>query len=255
MNYLELAKKCALDAGDLLLKYLGKIGSYELKSHNSLLTEADLESENLIIGEIKSYFPEHSFHAEESGRDINDSGYLWLIDPLDGTTNFAHSYPFFSVSIALQVNGTVEVGVVYDPVKHELFYAEKGRGSFLNDKQIAVSIVSSLDQSHLVTGFVHEHRWMVEKNLKYFEKFILSSQAVRRDGSAALDLCYVASGRYDGFWEMGLNPWDTAAGVLIAREAGGIVTDFTSNDFKLESYELLASNNLIHKNMVDMLKD
>lgn len=253
MKYLELAKKCALDAGDLLMKYLGKTGRYELKSHNSLLTEADIESENLIIGEIKSYFPEHSFHAEESGRNINDSGYLWLIDPLDGTTNFAHTYPFFSVSIALQVSGIVEIAVVYDPVKKELFYAEKGRGSYLNDRQIFVSKVSSLNESHLVTGFVHEHKWVIEKNLKHFEKFILNSQAVRRDGSAALDLCYIASGRYDGFWEMGLNPWDTAAGVLIVREAGGTVTDFASNDFKLESYELLASNNLIHKSMLDLL--
>lgn len=253
MNYLELAKQSAVEAGNLLMSYLGKIEDYELKSHNSILTEADLASEKLIIDRIRSQYPNHSLHAEESGRKINDSGYIWLIDPLDGTTNFAHSYPFFSVSIALQVNGKLELGVVYDPVKKELYCAERGKGSLLNDKKIAVSSVDSLKSSHLVTGFVHEHEWMVEKNLNYFEKFILNSQAVRRDGSAALDLCYVACGRYDGFWELGLNPWDTAAGVLIVREAGGRVTDFSNTEFKLESPELLATNNQVHKNMMDLL--
>jgi len=255
MNYLELAKQSAVEAGNLLMSYLGKINSYELKSHNSILTEADLASEKLIIDKIKSQYTDHSFHAEESGRKINNSGYIWLIDPLDGTTNFAHTYPFFSVSIALQVNGSIELGVVYDPVKNELFCAQKDKGSFLNDNKIGVSMVNSLKASHLVTGFVHEHEWMIQKNLKYFEKFIMNSQAVRRDGSAALDLCYVACGRYEGFWELGLNPWDTAAGVLIVREAGGKVTDFADTEFSLESYELLATNTHVHNSMMDFLNE
>jgi myo-inositol-1(or 4)-monophosphatase len=253
MNYLDLATKSALQAGDLLLRYFGKIDSYELKSPKSILTEADTRAEELIIGKIKSFYPGHGFVAEESGEDINNSEYVWIIDPLDGTTNFAHAYPFFSISIALQIDGVLQLGVIYDPIKKELFHAEAGQGSYLNNKSISVSKVDNLEHSHLVTGFVYEHDWMVKKNLRYFESFIYKSQAVRRDGSAALDLCYVACGRYDGFWEMDLNPWDTAAGVLIVREAGGMVTDFSGSDFKLESVQLLASNKILHEDMKAVL--
>jgi len=253
MKFIDLATQSALQAGDLLLGYFGKIDSYELKSPKSIVTEADTRSEELIIGKIRSFYPGHGFVAEESGENINDSDCIWIIDPLDGTTNFAHAYPFFSISIALQIDGVLEVGVIYDPISKELFYAEKGKGSYLNGEKISVSKVDNLEHSHLVTGFVYEHEWMVKKNLKHFESFIYKSQAVRRDGSAALDLCYVACGRFDGFWEMGLNPWDTAAGVLIVREAGGIVTDFSGIDFKLESVELLASNKILHDDMKAVL--
>ena len=253
MKFIDLATQSALQAGDLLLGYFGKIDSYELKSPKSIVTEADTRSEELIIGKIKSFYPGHGFIAEESGENINDSEFIWIIDPLDGTTNFAHAYPFFSISIALRIDGVLELGVIYDPVTKELFSAEAGKGAFLNGKKISVSKVDDLEHSHLVTGFVYTHDWMVKKNLKHFENFIYKSQAVRRDGSAALDLCYVACGRFDGFWEMGLNPWDTAAGVLIVREAGGIVTDFSGIDFKLESVELLASNKILHDDMKAVL--
>ncbi len=253
MKFIDLATQSALKAGDLLLEYFGKIDSYELKSPKSIVTEADTRSEELIIGKIKSFYPGHGFIAEESGENINDSACIWIIDPLDGTTNFAHAYPFFSISIALRIDGVLELGVIYDPVTKELFSAEAGKVAFLNGKQISVSKVDDLEHSHLVTGFVYKHDWMIKKNLKHFENFIYKSQAVRRDGSAALDLCYVACGRFDGFWEMGLNPWDTAAGVLIVREAGGIVTDFSGIDFKLESVELLASNKILHDDMKAVL--
>ncbi|NIP38313.1 MAG: inositol monophosphatase [Candidatus Dadabacteria bacterium] len=253
MNYLDLAKKSALLAGDLLLKYLGKITSYELKSPKSVVTEADTRAEDLIIRTIKAACPDHGILAEESGDNINNAEYVWIIDPLDGTTNFAHAYPFFSVSIALEIEGVVKIGVIYDPVKKELFSAEQGRGAYLNDKPISVSRVDDLEISHLVTGFVYEHDWMVKKNLKHFEDFIYKSQAVRRDGSAALDLCYVACGRFDGFWEMGLNPWDTAAGALILREAGGVVTNFSGTEFTLDSVELLGSNKVLHEDMIKVL--
>ncbi len=253
MNYLDLAMKSALEAGDLLLQYLGKITSYELKSPKSVLTEADTAAEELIINKIKAQYPDHGILAEESGDNIKGAKNIWIIDPLDGTTNFAHAYPFFSVSIALQIDGEVVVGVIYDPVKKELFSAQKGKGAMLNNLPISVSNVDDLEISHLVTGFVYEHDWMVKKNLKHFEDFIYKSQAVRRDGSAALDLCYVACGRFDGFWEMGLNPWDIAAGVLILREAGGIVTNFSGDEFTLDSVELLGNNKVLHEDMLKIL--
>ena len=253
MKFIDLATQSALQAGDLLLGYFGKIDSYKLKSPKSIVTEADTRSEELIIGKIKSFYPGHGFIAEESGENINDSEYIWIIDPLDGTTNFAHAYPFFSISIALRIDGVLELGVIYDPVTKELFSAEAGNGAYLNGKKIFVSKVDDLEHSHLVTGFVHEHEWMIEKNLKHHQNFIYKSQAVRRDGSAALDLCYVACGRFDGFWEMGLNSWDTAAGVLIVREAGGIVSDFSGDEFSLEFVELLASNKILHDDMKAVL--
>lgn len=255
MEYLDLAKKAALSAGDVLLNYLGRIDTYELKSQKNLLTEADTASEKLIKSVVKDSFPSHDILAEESGLEENDSDYLWLIDPLDGTTNFAHAYPFFSVSIGLKVKGELAIGVVYDPVKKELFSAEADRGAYLNDKKITVSNVDDLEYAHLVTGFVHSHDWMIEQNLRHFCNFIHSAQAVRRDGSAALDLCYVACGRFDGFWELGLNPWDTAAGVLIVREAGGKVTNFSGQNFQLESADMLSSNSRLHNKMMDVLKE
>ena len=254
MKFIDLATQSALEAGKVLLGYFGKIDKYELKSPKSVLTEADTAAEELIINKIKSVYPDHGFLAEESGRTNNNSEYIWIIDPLDGTTNFAHAYPFFSISIALEINGVLELGVVYDPIKNELFHAETGKGSYLNDQKINISNVDSLEGSLLVTGFVHEQDWMITKNLQYLERFIYKSQAFRRDGSAALDLCYVACGRFDGFWEMGLNPWDTAAGVLMVKEAGGKVTEFSGNDFKLESLEILASNGIIHDGMKNLLE-
>lgn len=209
---------------------LGKVRDIKFKAKNSLVTEVDKLSEDLIISIIKDSFPSHDIFAEESGRHSSGSEYLWLIDPLDGTTNYAHAYPFFSVSIALEVRGVLEVGLVYDPVKDELFTAERGKGALLNGRPIGVSNAARVEESHLCTGFVHEDEWMVEENIIHFADFIRRARAVRRDGSAALDLCYVACGRFDGFWELGLNPWDTAAGVLIVGEAGGRVSLFSSDE-------------------------
>lgn len=253
MIYISVAEKAAREAGELLRTNLGKVKEITLKGKNSLVTEVDRLSEEIIVECIKRSFPSHDIFAEESGRRSTSSEYVWIIDPLDGTTNYAHGYPFFSVSIALEVGGELKAGVVYDPVKDEMFSAELGRGAFMNGEEIRVSASSRLDESHLVTGFVHDDAGMVEENLRHFSDFIWRARAVRRDGSAALDLCYVACGRFDGFWELGLNPWDTAAGVLIVEESGGRVTDFTGDDYSIYVKEMLASNSVIHSEMIDVL--
>lgn len=253
MNYLEVAEKTAREAGVVLLENLGKVKKIEFKAKNSLVTEVDKLSEEIIINNIKKSFPSHDIFAEESGRHSENSDYLWLIDPIDGTTNYAHAYPFFSISIALEVKGEVEIGLVYDPVKDEMFTAEAGKGAYLNGELIKVSKSDSIEHSHVCTGFMHEVEWMVEVNIKHFGNFIRRARAVRRDGSAALDVCYVACGRFDGFWELGLNPWDTAAAVLILKEAGGQVTTFSGDEYSIYIKEILASNSIIHGQMMEIL--
>lgn len=254
MDYIGLAQKAALGAGELLRENFGKVLDIEYKAKNSLVTEIDRISEELIIEIIRDKFPSHSIFAEESGRDGRDSGHLWIIDPLDGTTNYTHTYPFFSVSIALEIDGEIKLGVVYDPLKNEMFSGEKGDGASLNNRPMKVSVTSSVEESCLCTGFIHTKDWMVEENLKHFGNFIRRSRALRRDGSAALDLCYVACGRFDGFWELGLNPWDTAAGFLICEEANGLVTDFSGKRFDVHNQELVATNGKIHDEMIRVLK-
>lgn len=253
MNYLEVAENTAREAGVVLLDNLGRVKEIEFKAKNSLVTEVDKLSEKIIISNIKSNFPEHGIFAEESGRDGIESEYVWLIDPIDGTTNYAHAYPFFSISIALEVNGEVEVGLVYDPVKDEMFTAEKGKGASLNGEPISVSKSDEIQHCHVCTGFMHEVEWMVEANIKHFGNFIRRARAVRRDGSAALDICYVACGRFDGFWELGLNPWDTAAAVLILKEAGGHVCKFTGETYSIYDKEILASNSIVYEQMMEIL--
>ncbi len=253
MEYLKIAEKAAREAGKIHLQNLGKVKEIEFKAKNSLVTEVDKLSEELIISIIKDSFPAHDIFAEESGKHITDSDYLWLVDPLDGTTNYAHAYPFFSVSIALEVKGIVEAGLVYDPVKDEMFTAHRGKGAYLNGASISVSPTECIDECHLCTGFVHENDQIVEENLRHFSNFIRTAQAVRRDGSAALDLCYVACGRFDGFWELGLNPWDTAAGALIVQEAGGSVSLFSGAEYSIYVKEILATNNKIQDQMKDVL--
>ncbi|MEW6145143.1 MAG: inositol monophosphatase family protein [Thermodesulfobacteriota bacterium] len=251
--YIGVAEKAAREAGDILKANLGKVKDITFKGKNSLVTEVDTLSEETIVECIKRSFPSHDIFAEESGRRSTGSDHVWIIDPLDGTTNYAHGYPFFSVSIALEVGGAVKAGVVYDPVKDEMFSAELGGGAFMNGEEIRVSGSTRLDESHLVTGFVHDDPEMVVKNLGHFSDFVWRARAVRRDGSAALDLCYVACGRFDGFWELGLNPWDTAAGVLIVEEAGGLVTNFTGDEYSIYVKEILASNRGIHSEMIEVL--
>jgi myo-inositol-1(or 4)-monophosphatase len=253
VDYLDVARKAALEAGDLLKGYLGKVGEVEYKAKNSLVTEADRVAEDLIIRLIKKTYPAHGILAEESGIQRQGSNYLWIVDPLDGTTNFAHTYPFFSVSIALEIDGEVKIGLIYDPIKDEMFIGERGGGARMNDKKIVVSDTLKVEESNLCTGFIHTADWMVEENLTHFANFIRGARAVRRDGSAALDLCYVACGRYDGFWELGLNPWDTAAGYLIVEEAGGRVTKFGGERYNINDQEIIASNGKIHEEMMNML--
>ncbi len=253
MNYLEVAEETAREAAKVLLENLGKVKEIEFKAKNSLVTEVDKLSEKIIISNIKKNFPTHDIFAEESGKDLSDSDYLWLIDPIDGTTNYAHAYPFFSISIALEVKGEVIAGLVYDPVKDEMFTAEKGKGAFLNGEPISVSKSDEINHSHLCTGFMHEVEWMVEANIRHFGNFIRRARAVRRDGSAALDLCYVACGRFDGFWELGLNPWDTAAAVLIVKEAGGHLCKFNGDAYSIYDKEILATNSIIDEQMMEIL--
>jgi myo-inositol-1(or 4)-monophosphatase len=253
VNYLEVAEDTAREAGKVLIENLGKVKEIEFKAKNSLVTEVDKLSEKIIIGNIKKYFPTHDVFAEESGRDSENSDYLWLIDPIDGTTNYAHAYPFFSISIALEVKGEVVAGLVYDPVKDEMFTAEKGKGAFLNGNPIKVSKSDEIKHAHVCTGFMHEVEWMVETNIRHFGNFIRRARAVRRDGSAALDLCYVACGRFDGFWELGLNPWDTAAAVLIVKEADGHVSTFSGGEYSIYDKEILATNSIIDDQMIEIL--
>jgi len=253
LSYLEVAEKAAREAGKVLKDNLGKVKEIEYKAKNSLVTEVDNLSEELIIKIIKSSFPSHDIFAEESGRDKRTSSHVWIIDPLDGTTNYAHTYPVFSVSIALEVEGIIRLGIVYDPMREEFFSAELGNGAYMNSKGIKVSQTRIVEESLLCTGFTHENEWMVDENLRHFENFIRRARALRRDGSAALDLCYVACGRYDGFWELGLHPWDTAAGFLVLKEAGGLVTDFSNKEFSIYDEEILATNGIIHDEMISVI--
>ncbi|MFY9270870.1 MAG: inositol monophosphatase family protein, partial [Candidatus Manganitrophaceae bacterium] len=197
--------------------------------------------------------PDHQILAEEGHDRTGASPYRWVIDPLDGTTNYTHHFPFFCVSIGVEIKGKVHLGVVFDPVRNELFFAEKGKGAFLNGRPIRVSAVRALRESLLVTGFVREVQ-TDPVNFDPFINFTMRVQGVRRTGSAALDLCYVACGRFDGFWELKLHPWDTAAGSIILTEAGGRLTDFSGKGYSIYDKEMLASNGKLHRQMIDVLQ-
>lgn len=246
----------ARDAGGVLVDRLGRTLQVSNKGAIDLVTEADLASEKLIIERIRSHYPRHAILAEESGASeiIGDVAgeWKWIIDPLDGTTNYAHGYPCFCVSIGLERNGKLELGVVYDPMRNEMFAAERGQGATLNDRPIRVSDVAELNRAMLCTGFPYDVRERPDF-ARDFSNFTMEAQAVRRDGSAALDLAYVASGRFDGFWEDGLNAWDLAAGVLLIEEAGGSVTDFRGGPLDIYSPRVIASNGLVHQSMMRVL--
>lgn len=252
---LELAIRAAREAGALLLDGLGRRIEVSHKGPIDLVTEVDLASEALITDLISTHYPRHAILAEEEGAMGAAPGaeYRWLVDPLDGTTNYAHGYPCFCVSIAVERRGEVVVGVVYDPTRDELFVAEKGAGARLNNRAVRVSDTAPLAASLLVTGFPYAISEQEFTNLGHFHDFSLHGQAVRRDGSAALDLCYVSCGRFDGFWELALKPWDTAAGTLIVTEAGGRVTGFAGQPFDNQTPECLASNGRIHDEMIAVL--
>ncbi len=251
------AIRAAKEAGKIILHYYSKnVNAMSKGNTYDLVTEADLAAENKIVSIIKQKFPDHSLLTEESGEEIHKSDYCWIIDPLDGTNNFYHKFPMFCVSIALYKKGKPLIGVVFDPLKRELFYAEKGEGSFLNNKRINVSNVNSLSKSLLALGFYYERGLLMRKTLGQMEKFFCENvHGMRRTGSAALDLCYTACGRFDGYWELKLNPWDYAAGSLILTEAGGRITDVQGKRYSLMMGNVAASNRKIHKQMIKILNE
>jgi len=250
---LNFAIQTARDAGAILAERLGR-ARVTNKGTIDLVTEADFASEKLIIERIKSYYPRHAILAEESGQSerAGAAEWKWIIDPLDGTTNYAHGYPSFCVSIGLEHNGAMALGVVYDPTRDEVFAAERGEGATLNGRRIHVSEHEDLNASLICTGFPYDVR---ERNdfARHFFNFIMHAQGVRRDGSAALDLAYVACGRFDGFWEEGLHPWDVAAGVILVEEAGGRVSHYDGRPFDIYTPPIVASNGLIHEPMMRVL--
>lgn len=254
---LTIAVEAAQLAGRFLKQNVGKVYEIHHKGgqERNLVTEIDRKSEEIIISTIRRHYPSHGILAEEGGGRRNGSSpYKWIIDPLDGTTNFTHGLPVYCISIAVEFNGEVIVGVIYDPNLDELFTAEKGRGAYLNGKRIAVSKTSSLRQSLLVTGFPYNIAENPNHAIERFVNFLVQAQAVRRMGSAAIDLAYVAAARYDGFWEVALNPWDMAAGALMVQEAGGTLSDFAGGAFSIYQKEIVASNGLIHDEMLDVLR-
>lgn len=253
-DFLEIAEKAARKAGRILIELRSADLQIRKKGVVDLVTDADKKSENLIRDIIKSAFPHHSFRAEEGTQSAGDSGYLWLVDPLDGTTNYAHGFPVFCVSIGLLKNNEIIAGCVYNPCLDECFTAEKDRGAYLNGMRISVSQTAKLDDALLATGFPYDIRVSDDNNLREFAAFYRKAQAVRRAGAAALDLAYVACGRLDGFWEFKLSPWDIAAGILLVEEAGGKVTSWTAGKADIFEGEILVSNRLIHDQMVEVLK-
>lgn len=254
---LEIAIEAAKTAGRFLKYNLGHVKNVKNKfgQEKNLVTEIDKGSEKIILGILKENFPEHSILSEEGGgKKKPASRYKWVIDPLDGTTNYTHGFPVFSVSIGLEEDGEMLLGVVYDPNFDELFAAERGKGAFLNGVRIHVSRQKELRKSMLVTGFPYNVAEKPGNLVRHFTEFLVKSQAVRRMGSAAIDLAYVAAGRYEGFWEASLNPWDAAAGVLILQEAGGKVTNYAGKKYSIYQPELVSSNGLVHAQMLQILK-
>ncbi len=243
----------AYGGGEILNKYFGNISSVRKKGIIDLVTEADLESEREIIASIRKVFPGHSILAEESGYSDGTKDHQWIIDPLDGTTNFAHRLPIYAISIAFTVKGETIMGMVLNPASGEFFTATRGQGARLNGKPIRVSSIDRMIDTLLVTGFPYDTADIFEDLMVRFTTCLKATQGIRRLGSAALDLCYVACGRFDSFWEQNLKPWDTAAGALIVSEAGGKVTDFTGRIFRPEKKQILATNARVHKDMLKLL--
>jgi len=250
----SFAINLAQTAGNLLKGMFSQKHQIQYKGDINIVTEADKMSEDLIIGEIRRQFPDHGILSEESDAIIGAETIRWIIDPLDGTTNYAHGYPVFCVSIAVEKDGQVMLGVIYDPTREDLFVAQHEEGAYLNGEKICVSSVSNLSHALLATGFPYDIRDSKNNNLDYFNKMATNVQAIRRAGAAALDLAYLAAGRFDGFWELKLKPWDTAAGCLMVKEAGGRISDLGGNHWNIYSPHLLASNDLIHQQIINVLQ-
>ena len=253
-EYLPKLSAIAREAGALLMEYFDRNIKIEYKGDADLVTAADRKSEALIRDRIRQTWPRHDVLGEEEGLRDTGSEFRWYVDPLDGTTNFAHGFPVFCVSMALQHKQVTVAGVCYDPTRDEMFAAERGKGATLNGRPIHVSKTAKLAESLVGTGFP-SHKRHKNPNIHFYHQITLRSHGVRRAGSAALDLCYVACGRMDGFWEFNLNPWDTAAGVLMVEEAGGRVSDFSDGPFQLNSRETMASNGLIHEALMHEFRE
>ncbi len=247
---LNIAIRAARNAGDLIQRSSENIGQLKInkKTKNDFVSEVDRMAEQEVINVIKHAYPEHSILAEESGAHQGND-YTWVIDPLDGTTNYLHGYPQYAVSIALKVKGKIEVGVIYDPLRDELFTAEKGGGAMLNNRRIRVTTQTDLNSALIGTGFPFKYPQHLEAYINMFRPLTLNTAGVRRAGSAALDLAYLAAGRLDGFWEIGLMEWDMAAGILMVQESGGVITDFSFNDQYLKSGNLIAGNPKMHQSL------
>lgn len=251
-----LLKSALLKSGSILRRHFGKV-SYKQKRRADLLTVADLESQKSILSAIRRSFPQDDYKAEEESEKLSGAEYLWVIDPLDGTTNFAHGYPVSCVSIGVLKRGEPRLGGVYDPFRDELFLAMKGKGAFLNGERMGVSKEARVSRSLLITGFAYDRAERADYYLRRFKAFITRSHDVRRSGSAALDMAWVAAGRADGFWEYELNPWDVAAGALLISEAGGKVTDLDGRpwtDWRSMGRRTLATNGKIHREMTSILR-
>ena len=254
-EYLNFAKELAIDSGKILSKHFGNIKSINQKSTNiDLVTNADLESEAFIVKAIQNKFPDHTIIAEENQLKAKNSDFRWVIDPLDGTTNFVHNLPIFAVSIGLQYKKKTVVGVVYNPAADKLFFASLNNGAYLNNNKISVSSSKTLSESLIVTGFpyLHDKKW--DKSFILFKDFYSRTQGVRRLGAAALDLCFVAMGRFEAFYEFHLKPWDICAGALIVQESGGVVTDWDGANYPKSGIRILSSNRHVHNEMLEVLK-
>lgn len=253
---LPIAVAAAREAGALIKEHFGKVHHVTYKGVIDPVTEVDLASEALICRHLKAAFPDHAILAEEmGGKPWDTPGALWIIDPLDGTKNFAHNFPHVGVSIGLLYDGMPEVGVVYDPLRDELFTAQRGKGAALNGKSLHVSAVADLADALLGTGFPYDSRTAADNNTRRLDHFLRRSQGIRRAGAAVLDLAYVACGRLDGFWELGLKPWDVTAGMLLVLEAGGRVTDFKDRPLPLGGSHVVASNGWIHEAMLRVIRE
>jgi len=252
-NYLKEAEGIAKRTGEMLRENINTSAEIFFKGAVDLVTDFDNRAQNMIFDHLSACFHDHDFMGEEGLSKNRGEEFRWIIDPLDGTTNYAHGFPIFCVSIALECKGEIVLGVVYDPMRREMFSAVKEESAFLNGKKIQVSSIYDLDKSLVATGFPYDLRESKVNNIDHFNNFVVRVQAIRRCGSAAMDLCYVACGRFDGFWELKLNPWDVAAGALIVKEAGGKISDFKNGELSIFGSEVLATNGLIHTQMVEVL--
>ena len=258
-DFERVARAVVTEAGEIMFRAWGEAKTIEHKGTLDLVTATDREVEAFVVERLRRAFPDHVFVAEEASSGTGPQRppadrYAWYLDPIDGTTNFAHSYPQFALSLALARGDELQLGIVYDPTRREMFAARRGGGATLNDKPIHVSTVGDIGQALLGTGFPYDRREHVDFYLGFLADFMCCAQGVRRAGAASLDLCYIACGRLDGFWEWKLSPWDTSAGCLIIREAGGMVTDFDGGSFDPFGQQTLASNGRIHQAMVDVLR-